>query len=105
VKALKNVVLVRRDKKDGFPYLQTSYLLALKLLWLENVKEAGHTPRNPILLVRQTRLMLELMERAKDLLVGFGHPKETISVLVEEREQGIARDIARAAQGGFDAQW
>jgi nucleotide-binding universal stress UspA family protein len=51
---------------------------------------------------RQGRLMLELIERARDLLVGLGHPKETIAVLVEEREQGIARDIARAAQGDFD---
>lgn len=52
---------------------------------------------------QQKQLVQEFMEQAKDLLVGLGHPKAAISVLVEERKQGIARDIANIAQEGFDA--
>ena len=52
---------------------------------------------------QQKAIIRDFMARATSLLMDLGHPRESISVLTEEREMGIARDIARKAKAGFDA--
>jgi len=52
---------------------------------------------------QQERIIHDFMDRAIRLLLGLGYPREAISVLIRERELGIARDIAREAQTGYDA--
>ena len=41
-------------------------------------------------------------DRAKDLLVKAGFKKEKISVKVQARKKGIARDIVAEAESGYD---
>lgn len=43
------------------------------------------------------------MQRAVRFLEDAGYPKEKISVVVRERELGVARDIAEEARKGYDA--
>jgi nucleotide-binding universal stress UspA family protein len=52
---------------------------------------------------QQRQWVKEFMEQARDLLVGLGHPEDNLSVLMEEQDLGITRDIAKRAQGACDA--
>lgn len=52
---------------------------------------------------RQRKMIDEFMDRARGLLVSMGYPKEAVSVVVRQKEAGIARDIAKMARGGHDA--
>ena len=45
----------------------------------------------------------EFMERSKELLIDRGVPEESVSIRMQEREAGIARDIVREAQKKYDA--
>jgi nucleotide-binding universal stress UspA family protein len=50
----------------------------------------------------QKRMIQDFMDRARDLLFDLGRPRKAISVLIQERETGVARDIAKKAREGFD---
>jgi nucleotide-binding universal stress UspA family protein len=52
---------------------------------------------------QQRRWVKEFMEQARDLLIGLGHPEDNLSVLMEEQDLGITRDITKRAQGAYDA--
>jgi len=52
---------------------------------------------------QQRQWVKEFMEQARDLLIGLGHPEDNLSVLVEEQDLGITRDITKRAQGAYDA--
>ena len=43
------------------------------------------------------------MEQGREILIHGGFPPETVSAKVQPRETGVARDILREAQGGYDA--
>ncbi|MGW8320409.1 MAG: universal stress protein, partial [Thermodesulfobacteriota bacterium] len=43
------------------------------------------------------------MEKAREILIRAGLPPETVSIKVQSRERGIARDILKEAQRGYDA--
>jgi nucleotide-binding universal stress UspA family protein len=45
----------------------------------------------------------EFMERSRQLFVDRGIPEKAVTVKIQDRQVGIARDIAREAQGDYDA--
>jgi len=45
----------------------------------------------------------EFMERSQQLFLDQGVPEEAVSVKIQERQTGIARDIAREALDNYDA--
>jgi len=53
--------------------------------------------------MQQEKAMKEFMERSRQLLLDQGVPREAVDVKIQDREVGIARDIAREAQGDYDA--
>jgi nucleotide-binding universal stress UspA family protein len=53
--------------------------------------------------MQQEKAMKEFMEKSRQLFVDQGVPGEAVDVRIQEREVGIARDIAREAQGDYDA--
>jgi nucleotide-binding universal stress UspA family protein len=53
--------------------------------------------------VQQEKAMKDFMERSRQLLVDHGVPRKAVEVKIQDREVGIARDIAREAQGDYDA--
>jgi len=52
---------------------------------------------------QQKKLIQGFMERANRLLMGAGHPKDSILTVLQERQVGIARDIIIEAKKGYDA--
>ena len=52
---------------------------------------------------QQERIIEEFMERSRQLFVERGVPEESVSVKIQERNLGVARDIVREAQNGYDA--
>lgn len=53
--------------------------------------------------LQQEKAVEEFMEKSRQLLVDQGVPREGVDVKIQDREVGIARDIAREAQGDYDA--
>jgi nucleotide-binding universal stress UspA family protein len=53
--------------------------------------------------MEQEKAVKEFMEKSRQLLVNQGVPQEAVDVKIRKREVGIARDIAREAQGDYDA--
>jgi nucleotide-binding universal stress UspA family protein len=53
--------------------------------------------------MQQEKAMDEFMERSRQVLVDQGVPPEAVDVKIQDREVGIARDIAREAQKDYDA--
>ncbi len=53
--------------------------------------------------MQQEKAMEEFMERSRQLLVDQGVLREAVDVKIQDREVGIARDIAREAQKDYDA--
>ena len=51
----------------------------------------------------QEKAMEEFMKKSRQLLVDQGVPQEEVEVKIQDREVGTARDIAREAQGDYDA--
>jgi nucleotide-binding universal stress UspA family protein len=51
---------------------------------------------------QQKQRIEEFMEGSRRLLLSQGHPEESISVVVKERDAGVARDIMKEAQKGYD---
>lgn len=43
------------------------------------------------------------MERSRQLIVDRGIPEKALTIKIQDRQVGIARDIAREAQGDYDA--
>jgi nucleotide-binding universal stress UspA family protein len=53
--------------------------------------------------MQQSKALEEFMERCRQIFVDQGVPGQAIDVKIQERQIGIARDIAREAQGAYDA--
>jgi nucleotide-binding universal stress UspA family protein len=53
--------------------------------------------------MQQEKAMEEFMERSRQLFVDRGVPEEAVTIKIQERQVGIARDIAREAQRDYDA--
>ena len=53
--------------------------------------------------LQQEKAMKEFMERSRQLMVDQGVPQGAVDIKIKDREVGIARDIAREAQGDYDA--
>jgi nucleotide-binding universal stress UspA family protein len=51
---------------------------------------------------QQQAAMQEFMEKSRQLFVEQGFPEEAVSIKSQERQVGIARDIAREAQKDYD---
>ena len=52
---------------------------------------------------QQQTAIQEFMERSQQLFLDQGVPEEAVSVKIQERQTGIARDIAREALDNYDA--
>lgn len=52
---------------------------------------------------QQRKSSEDFMEKSRMLLVSHGYSKDAISIVIEEREVGIARDILREARKGYHA--
>ena len=52
---------------------------------------------------QQEKVIQEFMERSRQLFMDRGVPEEKVSVKIQERKEGVARDIVREAQDGYDA--
>ena len=52
---------------------------------------------------QQQTAIQEFMERSKELLIDQGVPDESVSIKMQERKAGVARDIVREAQENYDA--
>ncbi len=53
--------------------------------------------------MREKAAIQEFMERARQLLLDRGVPADAVSVKIEQRKKGIARDIIAESQRGYDA--
>ena len=53
--------------------------------------------------MQQSKALEEFMARSRQIFVDQGVPGQAIDVKIQERKIGIARDIAREAQGEYDA--
>ncbi|NOQ42958.1 MAG: hypothetical protein GQ560_00700 [Dehalococcoidia bacterium] len=53
--------------------------------------------------MQQQTAIQEFMERSRQLFVEQGVPEEAVSIKSQERQVGIARDIAREAQKDYDS--
>jgi len=53
--------------------------------------------------VQHEKTINQFMKKARDVLIGAGVSPETITINVQERKKGIARDIAIESQNGYDA--
>jgi nucleotide-binding universal stress UspA family protein len=51
----------------------------------------------------QRKSILDAMETAKGLLVSAGYPEEAVSIRVEDRDKGFARDIIAEGLSGYEA--
>jgi len=52
---------------------------------------------------QQETVIQEFMERSRQLFVDRGVPEEKVSVKIQRRKVGVARDIVRETQEGYDA--
>jgi nucleotide-binding universal stress UspA family protein len=52
---------------------------------------------------REQTVIQEFMERARQLFLNQGVPEDKVSVKIEERKKGIARDIIAESQRDYDA--
>ena len=52
--------------------------------------------------VQQEKAMEEFIQRCRQIFVDRGVPREAVHIKIQERKVGIARDIAREAQGDYD---
>jgi len=52
---------------------------------------------------QEERLIQEFMEKSRQHFLGRGVPEESIAVRIQDRKVGVARDIVREAQNGYDA--
>lgn len=52
---------------------------------------------------QQQTAIQEFMEKSKELLIDQGVQEESVSIRMQERQAGIARDIVREAQENYDA--
>ena len=53
--------------------------------------------------VEHEKMIQDFMERSRQLFVERGAKDEGVKVIIQERQVGVARDIAREAQKGYDA--
>ena len=53
--------------------------------------------------IQQEKALQDFMERSRQLFVERGAKEEAVKVKIQERKVGVARDIAREAQNGYDA--
>jgi nucleotide-binding universal stress UspA family protein len=51
----------------------------------------------------QRRLIDETMNKAKRILALAGFDKESVKIVIQNRKKGIARDIIKESQNGYDA--
>ncbi|MHC1727143.1 MAG: universal stress protein [Syntrophobacteraceae bacterium] len=52
---------------------------------------------------QQEKTILQFMEDAEQILLASGFPKDAVTVKVQERKIGIARDVAAESQNGYKA--
>ena len=53
--------------------------------------------------LQRRKEMEHYMERAKSMLVGAGYPVENVSICIQNRDRGVARDIITEAAKGYFA--
>ena len=53
--------------------------------------------------IEQKKKVRDFMEKAGRVLLQAGFPEEDVSVKIQKRKQGIARDIIKEAREGYDA--
>ena len=53
--------------------------------------------------IQQKRNSQDYMEKARQILLNAGFPAEAVSVKIQKRRKGIARDIIKEAREGYDA--
>ena len=53
--------------------------------------------------IEQKKNARDFMEKAGGILLRAGFPEEAVSVKIQKRKQGIARDIIKEAREGYDA--
>ncbi len=51
---------------------------------------------------KKRELLAESLEKAKDLLISFGIKKSNITLKIETKKKGIARDVVAEAHMGYD---
>ena len=51
---------------------------------------------------KKRELIQETAERARDILVAAGFPADNITIKIENRKSGVARDILNEAKNGYD---
>lgn len=53
--------------------------------------------------IQQKKAIAEFMENSRQVLLDRGFPPDAVTIQTREKEVGIARDIIREAQSGYDA--
>lgn len=53
--------------------------------------------------IQQKKAIAEFLENARQVLLDRGFPPDSVTIKTREKEVGIARDIIREAQSGYDA--
>lgn len=53
--------------------------------------------------VQQKKNVQEYMRKAQAILLDAGVPENAVTVKIQKRKQGFARDIIKEAEGGYDA--
>lgn len=51
---------------------------------------------------KKRELVTKSVDRAKEILLAAGFPKENISVKIENKKHGVAKDILTEAEDGYD---
>ena len=51
---------------------------------------------------KKRELVTKSVDRAKEILLAAGFPKENISVKIENKKHGVAKDILTEAENGYD---
>jgi nucleotide-binding universal stress UspA family protein len=51
---------------------------------------------------QKKKVMQNALQAARQSLLDAGFPEENVSIKIEEKKKGVARDIAAEAAGGYD---
>jgi len=51
---------------------------------------------------KKRELVEASLKKAKEILTAAGFPEDNITIKIEEKEQGVARDILQEAKQGYD---
>lgn len=51
---------------------------------------------------KKRELVTQALDQAKEVLVSAGYPPENVTIKVENKKHGVARDILHEAENGYD---